>query len=361
MIEKICDCNNNYDGGKKMKKFFALLLAMSMALSLAACGNKASSGGTSDNDSADVKPITIKLPHCYSEGHPLTDTLENYFKPELESRSGGRLVVDLYPNSTLATEEQIYEGLRNNTYEMGVVGTIFQDRIPSVATFQLPFLFNDFDQAKKALYEEDYGHQLIGDVASLGFTVNGIVPDVFRVMTLNKKVESLADLKGLKLRMPNLEVMVNIGNCLGCAVTPMAMTEVFSALEQKVIDGQENPPSTIRTQGWYEIQDYLLVSNHVFTSLFLCANSNFYNSLDSELQGILDEVISETSAKIWDSAKEKAQEDLDYMATEGGIEVYYPSDAFKQEMIDATASMYDDMYAKCPEVKDIVAAIREIQ
>ena len=344
-----------------MKKFFALLLAMSMALSLAACGNKASSGGTSDNDSADVKPITIKLPHCYSEGHPLTDTLENYFKPELESRSGGRLVVDLYPNSTLATEEQIYEGLRNNTYEMGVVGTIFQDRIPSVATFQLPFLFNDFDQAKKALYEEDYGHQLIGDVASLGFTVNGIVPDGFRVTTLNKNVESLADLKGLKLRMPNLEVMVNIGNCLGCAVTPMAMTEVFSALEQKVIDGQENPPSTIRTQGWYEIQDYLLVSNHVFTSLFLCANSNFYNSLDSELQGILDEVISETSAKIWDSAKEKAQEDLDYMATEGGIEVYYPSDAFKQEMIDATASMYDDMYAKCPEVKDIVAAIREIQ
>ena len=251
-----------------MKKFFALLLAMSMALSLAACGNQ-NSGGTSDNDSADVKPITIKLPHCYSEGHPLTDTLENYFKPELESRSGGRLVVDLYPNSTLATEEQIYEGLRNNTYEMGVVGTIFQDRIPSVATFQLPFLFNDFDQAKKALYEEDYGHQLIGDVASLGFTVNGIVPDGFRVMTLNKKVESLADLKGLKLRMPNLEVMVNIGNCLGCAVTPMAMTEVFSALEQKVIDGQENPPSTIRTQGWYEIQDYLLVSNHVFTSLFL--------------------------------------------------------------------------------------------
>ena len=68
-----------------MKKFFALLLAMSMALSLAACGNQ-NSGGTSDNDSADVKPITIKLPHCYSEGHPLTDTLENYFKPELESR-----------------------------------------------------------------------------------------------------------------------------------------------------------------------------------------------------------------------------------------------------------------------------------
>lgn len=356
-----------------MKRMFALLLALVMVLSLAACGGGkdgsqsgdqgGNASGTQDGGESkpSADPITIKLPHCYSEGHPLTDTLENYFKPELESRSGGRLLVELYPNSVLATEEQIYESLRNNTYEMGVVGTIFQDRIPSVATFQLPFLFTDFDQARTALYEKEYGQQLIGDVASLGFTVNGIVPDGFRVMTLNRKVESLADLKGLKLRMPNLEVMVNIGNCLGCAVTPMAMTEVFSALEQRVIDGQENPPSTIRTQGWYEIQDYLMVSNHVFTCLFLCVNNNFYNGLDSELQGILNDVIAETSAKIWDSAKEKAQEDLDFMAQEGGTEVYSPSDAFKQEMIDATAPMYDDMYAKCPEVKDIVAAIREIQ
>ena len=343
-----------------MKRMFALLLSLTMVFSLTACGggNEESSSGGSE---ASGETITIKLPHCYSEGHPLTDTLENFFKPELESRSGGRLTVDLYPNSTLATEEQIYEGLRNNTYEMGVVGTIFQDRIPSIATFQLPFLFSDFDQAREALYEQDYGQQLIGDVASLGFTVNGIVPDGFRVMTLNRKAESLADLKGLKLRMPNLEVMVKIGECLGCAVTPMAMTEVFSALEQNVIDGQENPPSTIRTQGWYEIQDYLLVSNHVFTSLFLCVNSAFYDSLDPELQGILDEVIDETSSKIWDSAKEQAQADLDFMDAEADIEVYYPSDTFKQEMIDATASMYDDMYATCPEVEEIVTAIRAIE
>ena len=70
---------------------------------------------------------------------------------------------------------------------MGVVGTIFQDRIPSVAAFQLLFLFTDYDQARAALYEGDYGYQLIGDVASLGFTVNGIVPDGFRVMTMNKR------------------------------------------------------------------------------------------------------------------------------------------------------------------------------
>ena len=188
-----------------MKRIFALLSAVAMALTLVACGE--ASGSTSSSGQSSGDTITIKLPHCYVEGHPLTDTLQNFFKPELESRSNGRLTVDIYPNSTLATEEQIYEGLRNNTYEMGVVGTIFQDRIPSVAAFQLPFLFTDYDQDRAALYDGDYGYQLIGDVASIGFTVNGIVPDGFRVMTMNKKVESLADMHGLKMRMPNLEIL----------------------------------------------------------------------------------------------------------------------------------------------------------
>ena len=113
----------------------------------------------------------------------------------------------------LATEEQIYEGLRNNTYEMGVVGTIFQDRIPSVATFQLPFLFSDFDQAREASMNRTTASSSSAMWPPSALRSNGIVPDGFRVMTLNRKAESLADLKGLKLRMPNLEVMVKIGEC----------------------------------------------------------------------------------------------------------------------------------------------------
>ena len=350
-----------------MKKVLTILLALLMTFSLVACSSDSGNDNSSNNSNNTAnesnnatETIAIKLPHIYAEGHPLTDTLASFFATELESRSDGRLKVDLYPNSTLATEEQIYEGLRNGTYEMGIVGTIFQDRIPSVAAFQLPFLFEDFTQAHAALYENDYGYQLIGDVASLGFTVNGIVPDGFRVMTLNEKIEDISGFSGFKLRMPNLEQMVKIGEYLGCSVNPMAMTEVYSALEQHVIDGQENPPSTIRSSGWYEIQDYLLVSNHVFTSLFICVNSDFYNSLDAELQTILDEVIDETSAMIWDKAEQQAQDDLDFMAEEADIEVYYPSDEFRAQMVEATSPMYDEMYEITPEIEEVITAIRDL-
>lgn len=115
---------------------------------------------------------------------------------------------------------------------------------------------------------------------------------------------------GLKMRMPNLEIMVEIGNYLGFAVTPMSMTEVFSALEQGVIDGQENPPSTIRSQGWYEIQDYLLVSNHVFTCLFLCVNNDFYNSLDSDCRTFWTKSLMRPALKFGTRIQTQAQEEF---------------------------------------------------
>lgn len=343
-----------------MRKLISAMMALAMVLSLTACGSGDANEEQGENGTNAEETITIKLPHGYAESHPLNIALEEYFKPEVEERSGGRLTVEIYPNSILATEEQIYEGLRNNTYEMGIIGISFQDLIPSAAALQLPFLFKDFDQARTAMTEYGYGYQLAGDTESLGFKITGITGAGFRVMTLNKKVETMDDFKGLKLRMPNMANMVKIGELLGCAVTPMAMSEIFSALEQGVIDGQENPASSIRANGWYEVQDYLMVSNHVFTPLFFCVSNDFYNSLDDDLRTILDETVTETSNMVWDAMEEQTQEDLDFMASEAEIEVYEPSEELRQAMIDATLPMYTELYEVCPEVEEVVTLIREL-
>ena len=339
-----------------MKRFFVVFLALSMAVGmvfLSGCSS-ASQGGAA---ATAQKPITIKLPHIYGDGHPTTVAIETFFKKEIEARSNGALIVEPYPNSTLATEEQIYEGLRNGTYEMGMMGIIIQDTLPTVAAFQLPFLFESFDDAKVALLDNGYGLQLLEGIEDQGIKAYTINPDGFRIMTLNRKVESMADFRGFKLRTANYENMIKMGELLGCSVTPMAMTEVFSALEQKVVDGQENPPATIRAAGWYEVQPYMMVSNHVFSPNFTCINLNFYNSLSDELKAVIDEVCYEMTDVIWALAIESAKTDIEYMESNADLEVYYPSDEFRQGMIESIAPLYETLYQNSPRAKEIVEAI----
>ena len=304
-----------------------------------------------------AESVTLKFPHIFPDGDPIADTLTEFFKPELEKRTEGRVIVELYPNSTLAGEEGIYEGLRNDTYEMGITANVFQDRVPQIAITQHPFLFSDFATAKKFLCDEGWGEKLAAPTKELGFTVRGFSTQGFRVMTLNQKIESLDGFKGFKLRMPNYEYMVKTGESLGCAVTAMAMSEVFSALEQHVIDGQENPPSTIRSMGWYEVQDYLLVTNHVFTPVYMEVNDHFFESLSADDQKALDDVIQETCDILWEKIEATTQDDLDYIASQG-TEVYYPSDEFKAEMVEATSHVYDTIMNDNPDAKAFVEAVR---
>lgn len=339
-----------------MKKIFSIFLTACMIIGLTACSSSSDSG---TNASTDGESITIKFPHAYPEGHPVADVLEEYFKTELESRSDGRIKVELYPNAVLATEEKIYEGLRNNTYEMGVIGNSFQDVLPSATAIQLPFLFEDLDHAKEALVDNEFGYQLVEGTEEIGFDVKSIITAGFRIISSNKKLETLDDFQGLKLRMPNYENMVKLGETLGCAVTPMSTSEIFSALEQGVIDGQENPASTIRTNGWYEVQDYILVTNHVFTPLYICTSNAFFDSLSEEDQELLMEVIEETTGMIWDDTKTQNDEDLAFL--EGVCDVSYPSDELQVELEDATAPLYDEMFEENPEVEPIVESIKSLR
>lgn len=160
------------------------------------------------------------------------------------------------------------------------------------------------------------------------------------------------------MRTPTIANMVQIFESLGCLATPMAMGEVYSGLEQGVVDGQENPPSTIRSSGWYEVQDYMLISNHVFNPDFLVVNVDFWNELSDSQRAVIEEVSAEFQEKMWEASEQAEEEDLQYMIDNSDIDVYYPSDEFRQEMIDATSVMYDNFYKDHPEFKDMVEAMR---
>lgn len=346
-----------------MKKRLALILAAILtAAMLTGCGGgstPASSPETpTDETNAAEESFTIKLPYDYAEGHFESDLLMNFFAPEVEARSNGTLKIECYPGGILGTQEQIYEGVRNGMYEMAIIGVIAQDLMPQVAAFQFPFLFSDFATAKQVLIDEGYGWKLLENSEDHGFKVLSLNPVGFRVMTLNKKIESIDGFRGFVMRTPTIANMVQIFEDLGCVATPMAMTEVYSGLEQGVIDGQENPPATIRSSGWYEVQDYLLVSNHVFNPDWLAVNLDFWNRLSDNQKTILTEVAGEFQDKMWEAAENADRDDLQFMMDNSDIEVYEPSDEFLQEMIEATSGMYDTFYENMPEYKDVVEEMR---
>jgi tripartite ATP-independent transporter DctP family solute receptor len=251
---------------------FILLFSVLFFVFLSGCSAEKQSG--QENEKSGESKV-IKVANYFAEDHPQNVALREKFKKIVEEKSGGTLKVQIYPNSTLGAEKEFYDGIRNGTIEMA--GLIMQNDIPKMGVPEWPFLFKDFEHVKKVLngpigkeiteeLEEKHG------VHPLAWSANG-----FRMFSANKTIDSMADFKGLRMRMPNIPNYITIGKLLGTNVTPLPISEVFTALEQKVVDGQDNPIATLRASGWYEVQSDVLESKHMFSPNIYVINSKFWN------------------------------------------------------------------------------------
>jgi TRAP-type transport system periplasmic protein len=343
--------------GWLMKKLLSISagLLLSTSLILTGCGGNEKAG--TEKGSADVKPKTIKVAHYFAEDHPQNVALKEKFKKIVEEESNGSLQVQIFPNSTLGAEKEFYDGVRNGTIEMGIPGLIMQADIPKMAVPEWPFLFKDFEHVKKVL-NGPIGEELTEDlekqhgVKPLAWSANG-----FRMFSSNKTIEEIDDIKGLRLRMPNIPNYISLGKLLGANVTPLPISEVFTALEQKVVDGQDNPIATLRASGWYEVQSDVLESKHMFSPNIYIINSKFWNSLTEEQQKIIEKA-SKNAAEYEFELLEKSYEEDKKFLTENKIKFTTPSEKFSEEMEKAAQPLYEEIYQKNDWAKDLVERIK---
>lgn len=331
-----------------MKKGILFPVLLVFMLLLSACG--------SDNAS---ESKTIKVANFYGADHRVNVVLEEKFKKLVEEKSNGSLKVELYPNNQLGGEEAIYQATIGGSIEIGVLSVIMESEVPKIGLFTLPFLFKDFDHAKAVLeseVSEDIKNQLEENTGlkHLGYGVNG-----YRVFSSTKPLKSMEDFKGYRVRMPNVPQMMAIGKALGATVEPLPMSELFTGLEQGVIDGQENPYSTIHSSGFYEVQNHILHSNHEFLPNNIVANMNFWNGLSEEQQEIVQEAMNETLAYTWELAVQEEVEEMEFLEGKG-LEITIPDEKFKGEMIEATNSVYEDFYKKNSWGEETVNKIKDL-
>lgn len=333
----------------KLKKIcLTLLFVIGGSLVLSGCGGKA--------EGSDSEQKTIKMANFYAEDHAVNIALKEKFVTMVEENSGGTLKVELYPNSQLGGEEMMWDGVKSGTIEMAEIGVIMEPEVPMISLFTLPFVFEDYDHAQKVLagsVGEQIGKQIEekANVKFLGYGVNG-----FRAISSNKLIEDMSDFKGFKLRAANIPQLIRQSELLGATVTPMAISEIFTGLEQGVIDGQENPIPTLKTSGWYEAQSHVLKSNHVFLPNEILVNKDFWNSLTEEEQEVIQEAVDASTKYEWEILIANEQSDIEFLEEEG-IVITEPTKEFKDKMIEATEPVYTEFYEKNPWGEDVVKEI----
>ena len=213
------------------------------------------------------------------------------FAKELKKRSNGEIELKLYPNAQLGKDDlammqQLEGGALDFTFsETGRLSAFF----PEAEVFTLPYMIKDFNHMKKAVNTK-VGKDLFKKLHDKkGMTVLAQAYNGTRQTTSNKAIKSLADMKGMKLRVPGAPANLAYAKYTGAAPTPMAFSEVYLALQTNAVDGQENPLSTIKAQKFYEVQKYLAMTNHILNDqLYLISNITM-EDLPANLQKVVKE------------------------------------------------------------------------
>lgn len=304
-----------------------------------------------------AETITIKVANYFAAEHPQNIALKEKFKPLIEQKSQGALKVDIFENNKLGGEQQFYTGVRNGTIDIGLPGMIMQGDVPKMGIPEWPFLLRDFKHAKAVLLgpigkEMAESLEQTHGVHVLAWSVNG-----FRMFSTSRQVANMQDFKGLRMRMPNSPVFVKLGQALGCNVSPMPLSEVFTAMEQKVVDGQENPIAVVRSSGFYEVQTNILETRHAFSPNVLIVSKKLWAKLSAEQKKIVEDAAKAYADYEWQLSENGYEDDKKFLM-EKKMKFITPDANFRQQMEAAVQPIYEEYYAKYPWAKDMVAKIK---
>lgn len=322
--------------------FFAFTLALVICGGFFAIGSEA------------APEYTIKLSSIVSETHPDIVLMKEVFVPYIEGKSNGRIKVELYPNGQLGGDREITESVQMGTVQMALPATSaiagFDKRFQ---VLDLPFLFTSRETALAA-FDGELGQMLNSFLPDKGFVNLGFAENGFRHITNSKRpIKTPDDLKGIKLRTMENPMHIAFFKRLGANPTPMSFGELYTALQQGTVDGQENPATLIFETKFYEVQKHMSTSGHVFSAIMLLASKKFMDGLPDDLRKIVEEGAAE-----WIAAHRKLMPEVEaknmLVLKEKGMEIYEMTPEDKMLFVEATGPVYDEFEANLTkEVMDM--------
>lgn len=242
---------------------------------------------------AEIRQHEIKFAAQNNKGHPQVLGMEK-FAELMKAKSGGKIVVNLFPGGVLGGDVQTVSAVQGGIIHMTVLNAgILQNLAKPFASVDLPFLFADGKQAD-AVMDGPFGDHLNALLPPKGLVSLGYWELGFRELTNNRRpVKTVDDIKGLKIRVIQSPIMVDLFTALGANAVPIAWPELYTALETKTVDGQENPWANIYTAKFYEVQKYASATRHIYNPQIVIISKKFWDTLNADEQKLFTQVAIE--------------------------------------------------------------------
>jgi C4-dicarboxylate-binding protein DctP len=293
-----------------------------------------------------AEPINIKFSHVVAVDTPKGQAAE-FFKKRAEELTGGKVKVDVYPNSQLYKDKEEMEALQLGAVQMlapslakfGPLG------VKEFEVFDLPFIFHDYADLHKVTTGPT-GAALLAKLEPKGIKGLAYWDNGFKSFSANTPIKTPADLKGKKLRIQSSKVLEEQMRALKAIPQVLAFSEVYQALQTGVVDGTENPISNFYTQKMHEVQKHLTITDHGYLGYAVIVNKKFWEELPADIRGQLETAMKEATDYANKIAKEKNDQDLEAVKASGKTEVYVPTKAERAAFKAALVPVHDAMASR---------------
>jgi len=303
---------------------------------------------------------TLKFSHVVSENTP-KGKAALFFEKRLEELSKGAIDVQVYPSKQLYNDKAVLKAIRLDSVQMAAPSfSKFGKIVPQLALFDLPFLFRDIDHLHR-VQDSQVGEKLKAMVTKKGFVALNFWDNHFKQLSSSKKaLIKPSDAKGQKFRIMSSKVLEAQFKAVGANPQMMPFSEVYSGLQQGVIDGQENTNSNIYTKKFYEVQTDLTVTNHGYLGYLVVLSKKFWNKLTPQLQKDVVQAMNEATQKEREYAEDLNTKQFnliqDYANKTGKLKIHHLNKAQIQAWRDAVSPIYSKFYSNKKIGKDLIEA-----
>jgi len=293
--------------------------------------------------------MELKFGHVGNPGS-LFDKSANEFAKRANARLGGKATVVVFGSSQLGNDRQLLQKLKLGTVDFALPSTVMSSESDIFGVFEMPYLVKDRNHMKR-IEKELFWSKLEPAVEKKGLKIIAVWENGYRHITNNKRpINVPGDLDGIKLRTPKGKWRVKMFKAYGANPSPMAFSEVFTALKTGVMDGQENPFAQIYSGKFHEVQKYLSLTGHVYTPAYVTVGAKRWASLPADVRKTLEAVAKETQAFVYETAS-RDEDDLLGKIKAAGVQV---NQADKNAFITASKSIYDEFGKEIPAGKTLI-------